>query len=112
WTLLNVSVPLLNLVDNVLQLNRRGCLRRQVFWISKQILQLMMEDAIDDWILRQIHWLRRDDIVASGIRWIQNSSVCLKQLAYGLLDLVIITGFPELHDVVIDVHEHKSTPLM
>lgn len=46
--------------------------RRQVFWISKQILQLMMEDAIDDWLLRQINWLRRDDIIAQGIRWVQD----------------------------------------
>lgn len=198
WTPPNVSVPLLNLVDKIFQLNRRGWLRRQVFWISKQILQLMMEDAIDDWLLRQIHWLRRDDIVAHGIRWIQDvlwpdgifftrvaaqnqttyhsdqdtpktsthssgskvykqgsfeeqleaarrasdvkkmifngapstlvslighnqykrcakdvyyflqSAVCLKQLAYGLLELVIITVFPELHDIVTDVHENKE----
>ncbi|CAH1425961.1 unnamed protein product [Lactuca virosa] len=200
WTPPNVSVPLLNLVDNIFQLNRRGWLRRQVFWISKQILQLMMEDAIDDWLLRQIHWLRRDDIVAHGIRWIQDvlwpegifftrlttqnqtgsyhsdqdtpktathssgskvykqgsfeeqleaarrasdvkkmifngapstlvslighnqykrcakdvyyflqSAVCLKQLAYGLLELVIITVFPELHDIVTDVHKKEAT---
>ncbi|KAI3525388.1 hypothetical protein L1887_04149 [Cichorium endivia] len=193
WTPPNVSVPLLNLVDKIFQLNRRGWLRRQVFWISKQILQLMMEDAIDDWLLRQIHWLRRDDIVAHGIRWIKDvlwpepegifftrlntqnqtgsqdtpktathssgkqasfeeqleaarrasdvkkmifngapstlvslighnqykrcakdvyyflqSAVCLKQLAYGLLELVIITVFPELHDIVTDVHEKKE----
>lgn len=43
-----------------------------MFWISKQILQLMMEDAIDDWLLRKIHWLRREDIVAHGIRLIQD----------------------------------------
>ncbi|KAL8189114.1 hypothetical protein R6Q57_029375 [Mikania cordata] len=197
WTPSNVSVPLLNLVDKIFQLNKRGWLRRQVFWISKQILQLMMEDAIDEWLLRHIHWLRRDDIVAHGIRWIQDvlwpegvfftrvntqnrngsqsdqdspiatshssgskqglfeeqleaarrasdvkkmifngapttlvslighnqykrcakdvyyflqSDVCLKQLAYGLLELVIITVFPELHDIVTDVHEKKQTP--
>ncbi|XP_024980692.1 uncharacterized protein LOC112517477 [Cynara cardunculus var. scolymus] len=200
WTPPNVSVPLLNLVDKIFQLNRRGWLRRQVFWISKQILQLMMEDAIDDWLLRQIHWLRRDDIVAHGIRWIQDvlwpegvfftrlnaqtqtgsqsdqdsprtashpsssrvnkqgsfeeqleaarrasdvkkmifngapstlvslighnqykrcakdvyyflqSDVCLKQLAYGLLELVIITVFPELHDIITDVHDKKQFP--
>ncbi|KAJ9537805.1 hypothetical protein OSB04_030538 [Centaurea solstitialis] len=200
WTPPNVSVPLLNLVDKIFQLNRRGWLRRQVFWISKQILQLMMEDAIDDWLLRQIHWLRRDDIVAHGIRWIQDvlwpegvfftrvnaqtqtgsqsdqdspqtashpsssrankqgsfeeqleaarrasdvkkmifngapstlvslighnqykrcakdvyyflqSEVCLKQLGYGLLELVIITVFPELHDIVTEVHEKKDFP--
>ena len=46
--------------------------RRQVFWISKQILHLIMDDAIDDWLLRQIHWLRRDDIIALGIRWVQD----------------------------------------
>ncbi|KAF5787034.1 putative Phox domain, sorting nexin, PX domain superfamily [Helianthus annuus] len=202
WTPPNVSVPLLNLVDKIFQLNRRGWLRRQVFWISKQILQLMMEDAIDDWLLRQIHWLRRDDIVAHGIRWIQDvlwpdgvfftrvntqnrngsqsdqdsppamsqssgskvnkqglfeeqleaarrasdvkkmifngapttlvslighnqykrcakdvyyflqSDVCLKQLAYGLLEQVIITVFPELHDIVTDVNAKKQTSQM
>ncbi|KAF6160585.1 hypothetical protein GIB67_019525 [Kingdonia uniflora] len=193
WTPPNVSVPLLNLVDKIFQLNRRGWLRRQVFWISKQILQLMMEDAIDDWLLRQIHWLRRDDVVAQGINWIQNvlwpngtfflrleasqskmddniqderrprqnagnmgcnpgsfelqleaarrasdvkkillggaptalvslignkqykrcakdmyyflqSSICVKQLAYGILELLLVTVFPELHDLVLDVH--------
>ncbi|XP_038992404.1 uncharacterized protein LOC120115869 isoform X2 [Hibiscus syriacus] len=72
WTPPNVSVPLLNLVDKVFQLKRRGWLRRQVFWISKQILQLVMEDAIDDWLLRQIYWLRREDTVAQGVRWIQD----------------------------------------
>jgi hypothetical protein len=46
--------------------------RRQVLWISKQILQLVMEDAIDEWIIRQINWLRRDDVIVQGIRWIQD----------------------------------------
>ncbi|KAL4555725.1 hypothetical protein LXL04_038353 [Taraxacum kok-saghyz] len=192
WSPPNVSVPLLNLVDKIFQLNRRGWLRRQVFWMSKQILQLMMEDAIDDWLLRQIHWLRRDEVVAQGIRWIQDilwpegvfftkvkgsetessqtneasssrapsgsnnkqgsfeeqleaarrasdikkmifkgapstlvsligrkqykrcakdvyyflqSGVCLKQLEYGLLELVLITIFPELQEIISNLHE-------
>ncbi|KAK9112955.1 hypothetical protein Scep_020474 [Stephania cephalantha] len=192
WTPPNVSVPLLNLVDKMFQLNRRGWLRRQVFWISKQILQLMMEDAIDDWLLRQIHWLRRDDIVAFGIRWVQDvlwpngkfflnigsargkmdvlgfdsttgnhqpsktgsfelqleaarrasdvkkmllggapttlvslighkqykrcardlyyflqSNICIKQLAYGILELSLVSIFPELREVILDVHEKQ-----
>ncbi|XP_057497170.1 uncharacterized protein LOC130781836 isoform X1 [Actinidia eriantha] len=194
WTPPNLSIPVLNLVDKMFQLNRRGWLRRQVFWMSKQILQLMMEDAIDDWLLRQIQWLRRDDVIAQGIRWVQNvlwpdgifflrlrtqskmddcqpdqrsfettsqrsqvsnpgsfeqqleaarrasdikkmifngapttlvslighkqyrhcakdiyfflqSTVCLKQLAYGILELVMITVFPELRDLVVDIHK-------
>ncbi|CAN8257891.1 unnamed protein product [Cochlearia groenlandica] len=72
WTPPNVSVPILNLVDKVFQLNRRGWLRRQVFWISKQILQLVMEDAVDDWLLREVCWLRNEDTVAHGIRWAQD----------------------------------------
>ncbi|KAL0365448.1 UNVERIFIED_CONTAM: hypothetical protein Sangu_0642400 [Sesamum angustifolium] len=72
WTPPNLSVPVLNLVDNVFQLKKRGWLRRQVFWISKQILQLVMEDAIDDWLLRQIQWLRKEDVIAQGIRWVQD----------------------------------------
>ncbi|CAH9079710.1 unnamed protein product [Cuscuta epithymum] len=196
WTPPNLSVPVLNLVDNVFQLNKRGWLRRQVFWISKQILQLMMEDAIDDWLLRQIHWLRREDVIAQGIRWIQDilwpdgtfflkpttqsetndaqpkqlygnptrqfsmgraskvgsfeqqleaarrasnvkkmifntapsalvsligkkqyrrsardiyyflqSTICLKQVAYAILELVLVSIFPELRDIVKDIHE-------
>ncbi|KAH7671308.1 sorting nexin-13 protein [Dioscorea alata] len=196
WTPPNVSVPLLNLVDKVFLLNRRGWLRRQVFWMSKQILQLMMEDAIDDWILRQINLLRSEEIIAQGIRWVQNvlwpngtffiklesgqaksgdvhlgqkgiptsskrsgvgatgsssfeaqleaarrasdvkkmilggapttlvslighkqyrrsakdvyfflqSSICLKQLAYSMLELVLLSLFPELRDLVTDIH--------
>ncbi|KAJ9561217.1 hypothetical protein OSB04_006377 [Centaurea solstitialis] len=199
WTPTNVSVPLLNLVDRIFQLNKRGWLRRQAFWISKQILQLIMEDAIDDWLLRQIHWLRREEIVAQGIRWIQEilwpegvfflkvnkgpvdssqpnegssrtassskgnkqasfeeqleavrraseirkmilkgapttlvslignkqykrcakdvyyflqSAVCLKQLGYGLLELALITVFPELQDVITNAHEKsRSEPM-
>ncbi|KAM7479226.1 hypothetical protein LguiA_027439 [Lonicera macranthoides] len=196
WSPPNLSVPVLNLVDNIFQLKRRGWLRRQVFWISKQILQLMMEDAIDDWLLRQIHWLRRDYVIAQGIRWVQDvlwpdgkfflklnaqsetndcqpsprsfqtashssgtkfsnpgcfeqqleaarrasnvkkmifkgapatlvslighkqynrcakdiyyflqSTICLKQLAYGILELVLISVFPELRDLILDGHQ-------
>lgn len=195
WMPPNLSVPMLNLVDKIFQLNRRGWLRRQVFWISKEIMQLMMEDAIDDWLLRQIHWLRREDVIAEGIKWVQDilwpngtffiklrnivetsnepnegsvhsakqpggskvskagsfeeqleatrrasdvkkmlydgapatlvslighkqyrrcardlyyflqSTICLKQLTYGVLELVLISVFPELRDLVKDIHE-------
>ncbi|XP_028553572.1 uncharacterized protein LOC110100045 isoform X1 [Dendrobium catenatum] len=199
WTPPNVSVPLLNLVDNIFQLNRRGWLRRQVLWISKQVLQLIMEDAIDDWILRQIHWLRKDEVIAHGIHWVQDilwpngtffikfgssqekangnyfnqkstlnrsqrysdkvggpssfefqleatrrasdvkkmilggaptalvslighrqyrrcakdvyyflqSSVCLKQLGYSMLELVIVSIFPEMRDLIIEIHQKQ-----
>ena len=43
-----------------------------MFWISKQILQLVMEDAIDDWLLRQINLFRQEETIAQGIRWVQD----------------------------------------
>ncbi|CAN6555017.1 unnamed protein product [Malus baccata var. baccata] len=191
WTPPNVSVPLLNLVDKVFQLKKRGWLRRQVFWMSKQILQLMMEDAIDDWLMRQIHWLRRENVIASGIYWLKDvlwpngtfflrignvqddnqnplhnashlggrkagkpgsfeqqleaarrasdikkmlfdgtptalvslighrqyrrcardiyyftqSTICIKQLAYAILELSLVSIFPELRDLIVDIHQ-------
>ncbi|KAL2927562.1 Sorting nexin-16 [Bienertia sinuspersici] len=158
WTPPNVTVPILNLVDKVFQLNKRGWIRRQVFWISKQILQLVMEDAIDDWLLMQINWLRREDVVAQGIWWVKDilwpdgkfflkleitgggsddfdcksfqatpraasrksqsssfethleaarrASYVKKVLfiAYAVLELVLVSVFPELKDVVEDIH--------
>lgn len=195
WTPPGLSVPMLSLVDNIFQLHERGWIRRQVFWIAKQILQLLMEDAIDDWLLRQIQWLKREDVIAYGIRQVQNvlltdaiftsengfqqqsesaragnfggkiadkvmihsnispppsfhqqlesarrarlvhdiilegapaplvgiigskqynhcandiyfflqSTVCVKQLAYSLLELLLTTIFPELHDLICDI---------
>lgn len=202
WTPPNVSVPLLNLVDKVFQLKRRGWLRRQVFWMSKQILQLVMEDAIDEWLLRQIYCLRREDNIAHGIRWLQDvlwpggtfftrmgniqtrddvaqpdlrsfqavsqlggskiskpgsfeeqleaarrasdvkkmlfdgaptalvsligskqykrcardiyyftqSTVCVKQLAYAILELLILSVFPELRDLLLSLREKMPAP--
>lgn len=54
--------------------------RRQVLWIAKQILQLGMGDAIDDWLLGRIQWLRREEVVASGIHWVKDVSPCLSTL--------------------------------
>lgn len=42
--------------------------RRQVFWMAKQVLQLGMGDALDDWLLGKIRWLRREEVVASGFQ--------------------------------------------
>lgn len=196
WTPARISVPMLNLVDKIFCLHERGWIRRQVFWIAKQVLQLLMEDAIDDWLLRQIQWLKREDVIAYCIRQVQDvllsdgiftsendfqqrtenvtagnfgdkiadrvmihtnitpppsfqqqlesarrarlvhdiilegapaplvriigtkqynrcandiyfflqSTVCVKHLAYSLLELLLTTIFPELHDLICDIH--------
>ncbi|CAN6449375.1 unnamed protein product [Victoria cruziana] len=146
-----------------------------------------MEDAIDDLLLRQIRWLRREDVVAEGIKWLQDvlwpegtfflrangqksnneclrksgpisgsssasfemqqeaarrahdikkmilggapatlvsligqkqyhrcaedvyyflqSTTCVKQLAYSILELSLVSIFPELKDLILSIHQ-------
>ena len=45
--------------------------RRKAFWVAKQILQLGMGDALDDWVLEKIRILRRGTVVASGIQRVE-----------------------------------------
>ncbi|XP_073292079.1 uncharacterized protein [Primulina huaijiensis] len=68
WVLPNLSVPLLDLVEAILQLKDGGWIRRKVFWVVKQVLQLGMGDAFDDWLIGKIQLLRHGSVVASGIR--------------------------------------------
>ncbi|KZV26088.1 hypothetical protein F511_06014 [Dorcoceras hygrometricum] len=68
WVPPNLSVPLLDLVEVILQLKAGGWIRRNVFWVVKQVLQLGMGDAFDDWLIGKIQLLRQGSVVASGIR--------------------------------------------
>ena len=39
--------------------------------MAKQILQLGMGDALDDWLIEKIQLLRRGSVVASGIKRVE-----------------------------------------
>ncbi|KAB2094051.1 hypothetical protein ES319_A02G131600v1 [Gossypium barbadense] len=67
WVPPNLSVPILDLVDVIFQLQDGGWIRRKAFWVAKQILQLGMGDAFDDWLIEKIQMLRKGSVVASGI---------------------------------------------
>ncbi|CAH8370068.1 unnamed protein product [Eruca vesicaria subsp. sativa] len=67
-----ISVPILNLVDKVFQLNKGCWLRRQAFELSKNFFVFTMEDAVDGWLLMGIYCLWNEDKVAHGIRWAQD----------------------------------------
>ncbi|XP_028807791.1 uncharacterized protein LOC114762471 isoform X1 [Neltuma alba] len=195
WVPPNLSVPILDLVDVIFQVQDGGWIRRKAFWVAKQILQLGMGDAFDDWLIEKIQLLRKGSVVASGISRIEHilwpdgifltkhpkrrppppsssqnlppgqqspaassprlddeqqeeadrrakfvyslmidhapltivglvgrkeyeqcardlyfflqSSVCLKQLAYDLLELLILSAFPELDYAFKQLHEEK-----
>lgn len=51
--------------------------RRNAFWVAKQVLQLGMGDAFDDWLIEKIQRLRRGSVVAAGIRRIEQASVTI-----------------------------------
>ncbi|KAL3598422.1 hypothetical protein D5086_006340 [Populus alba] len=71
WVPPNLTVPLLDLVDVIFQVQDGGWIRRQAFWVAKQILQLGMGDALDDWLIEKIQLLRRGSVVASGIKRVE-----------------------------------------
>ncbi|CAA3024050.1 Intermediate filament [Olea europaea subsp. europaea] len=68
WVPPNLSVPILDLVDVIFQLKDGGWIRRKAFWVAKQVLQLGMGDAFDDWLIGKIQLLRKGSVVAAGIK--------------------------------------------
>ncbi|XP_077210189.1 phox (PX) domain-containing protein [Tasmannia lanceolata] len=71
WVPPNLSIPILDLVDIIFQLQDGGWIRRQAFWVAKQVLQLGMGDAFDDWLIEKIQLLRKGSVIASGIKRIE-----------------------------------------
>ncbi|XP_041015012.1 uncharacterized protein LOC121257812 isoform X4 [Juglans microcarpa x Juglans regia] len=71
WVPPNLSVPILDLVDVIFQLQDGGWIRRKAFWVAKQILQLGMGDAFDDWLIEKVQLLRKGSVIASGIRRVE-----------------------------------------
>uniref|UniRef100_A0A0D9WK76 PX domain-containing protein n=1 Tax=Leersia perrieri TaxID=77586 RepID=A0A0D9WK76_9ORYZ len=189
WMAPNLSVPLFHLVDAVFQLQDGGWIRRQAFWVVKQILQLGMGDTFDDWLVEKIQLLRKGRIVAFAVKRVEQilwpdgifltkhpkrkaatpppgsqnngianhltdeqriedahranfvhelmidkapsalvslvgrkeyercaqdvyfflqSPVCLKQLAFELLELLVLAAFPDLDGTVRKWHEDKQ----
>ncbi|KAH0773217.1 hypothetical protein KY290_010354 [Solanum tuberosum] len=64
-------VPIFDLVDVIFQLQDGGWIRRNAFWVAKQVLQLGMGDAFDDWLIEKIQRLRRGSVVAAGIQRVE-----------------------------------------
>ncbi|THU49820.1 hypothetical protein C4D60_Mb06t13610 [Musa balbisiana] len=154
WAPPNVSVPMLNLVDKIFQLNRRGWLRRQVLWPNGTFIIRLgsSQGELDDFNIdqkpsqstsssygdkvtrpssfeAQLEAARRADDVkkmllggaptalvsligsnqyrrcARDIYYFSQSTICIKQLAYSMLEMVLVSVFPELRDVMLDIHD-------
>ncbi|WMV57625.1 hypothetical protein MTR67_051010, partial [Solanum verrucosum] len=75
----------IHLVDVIFQLQDGGWIRRNAFWVAKQVLQLGMGDAFDDWLIEKIQRLRRGSVVAAGIQ-------CVEQILWP--DGIFITKHP------------------
>ncbi|PPR85899.1 hypothetical protein GOBAR_AA34789 [Gossypium barbadense] len=49
---------------------------------------------------------------ARDIYFFTQSTICMKQLAYAILELVIISVFPELQDLMVDLHGKKHIKIV
>ena len=43
--------------------------------MAKQVLQLGMGDAFDDWLIEKIQLLRRGSVIASGIKRVEQVNI-------------------------------------
>lgn len=48
--------------------------------MAKQILQLGMSDAFDDWLMEKIQLLRRGSVIASGIKKVEKVRLIVEGL--------------------------------
>ncbi|XXG77877.1 hypothetical protein AAC387_Pa08g1940 [Persea americana] len=69
WAINQVG-PTIFIIPNF-QLQDGGWIRRQAFWIAKQVLQLGMGDAFDDWLIEKIQLLRKGSVIASVIKQLE-----------------------------------------
>ncbi|TYK04027.1 PX domain-containing protein/PXA domain-containing protein/Nexin_C domain-containing protein [Cucumis melo var. makuwa] len=67
WVPPNLTVPIFDLVDVIFQLQDGGWIRRKAFWVAKQVLQLGMGDALEDWLIQKIQRFRKGSSMASAI---------------------------------------------
>ena len=72
--------------------------RRQVLWMAKQILQLGMGDAIDDWLLGRIQWLRREEVVALGIQWVKGVRLAFFYHLYIIYKFIRVGNKDSIHN--------------
>ncbi|KAA8541797.1 hypothetical protein F0562_022949 [Nyssa sinensis] len=101
WVPPNLSVPILDLVDVIFQLQDGGWIRRKAFWVAKQVLQLGMGDAFDDWLIEKIQLLRRGSVVASGIRRVE-------QILWP--DGIFLTKHPKRQRPTLSSSQPQSSP--
>ncbi|KAF8393368.1 hypothetical protein HHK36_021611 [Tetracentron sinense] len=101
WVPPNLSVPILDLVDVILQLQDGGWIRRQAFWVAKQVLQLGMGDAFDDWLIEKIQLLRTGSVIASLIKRVE-------QILWP--DGIFITKHPKRQRPPPSVSQSQSSP--
>ena len=69
----NISAPLYEIIDCLFQLQTRGFFRRHVYAVARQVLSMVMGDAIDIFLLSKLHSLKQESTIARIIHSIQTS---------------------------------------
>lgn len=70
----HIFIILITSCNEFILIDHVGHCRRKAFWVAKQVLQLGMGDAFDDWLIEKIQLLRKGSVVASGVKRLEQVS--------------------------------------
>jgi len=67
----SIQTPIYDMLDCIFQLQTRGFFRRQVFSVGRQMLSLVLGDAVEDYLSESLDFLRQESTISQLIHRLQ-----------------------------------------
>eukprot|EP00890_Picochlorum_soloecismus_P004147 jgi/Picsp_1/4733/NSC_02102-R1_protein len=67
----SIQTPIYDMLDCIFQLQTRGFFRRQVFSVGRQILSLVLGDAVEEYLSESLDFLRQESTISQLIHRLQ-----------------------------------------
>jgi hypothetical protein len=70
-SIVSIQTPIYDMLDCIFQLQTRGFFRRQVFSVGRQILSLVLGDAVEDYLSESLDFVRQESTISNLIHRLQ-----------------------------------------
>ena len=67
----SIQTPIYDMLDCIFQLQTRGFFRRQVFSVGRQMLSLVLGDAVEDYLSESLDFVRQESTISKMIHRLQ-----------------------------------------